>query len=160
MRNMCYKRVAFCSAVICLLIIGSAFAIRGQTPTPSPKPSPKPTPKTAFGPGFKRWFDIDAFTLSTRYRYIRANNGVTVANQQQWQTQFRPRFKFDKAGRYSVAAFIGTGNSFTSGWINLGPGTGRGQTNLYVKQLFFDAKPDKHVEFQFGGIAINSGDNS
>src|SRR5437868_10614433 len=126
------RRVAHRLAVVCLLMLGSAFAFQAQTPTPTPKPSPAPTPQTAFGPGFKRWIDIDGFTLSTRYRYIRTNGGIVTNNQQQWQTQFRPRFKFDKAGRYSVAAFIGTGNSFTSGWINLGPGTGKLQTNVYV----------------------------
>ena len=147
-------------AAIIVIVIAASAALGQTTATPAPTPTLKPMPKTALGPGFKRWIDIDAFTLSTRYRYIRANSGTTVANQQQWQTQFRPRFKFDKAGRYSVASMIATGNNFAGGWNNLGPGTGRGQTNLFVKQLYFDAKPNKHIEFLFGGIAVNNGENS
>lgn len=119
-------------------------------------------PKTHFffADSMKRWVDVDAFSLTTRYRHMRAHSGSTIANQQQWQVQFRPRFKFDKGGKYSIAATISTGNGFKSGFNNTGWGTGHGQTNLYVKQLFFDAKPSKQLEVQIGGIAVNLGENS
>jgi hypothetical protein len=140
------------------IVIVTIGGVRGQTPTPSP--SPRPTPETVLGAGFKRWIDVDTFNLATRYRYIRANNNVMVADQQQWQFALRTRFKFDKAGRYSVNAGIFTGPNFTGGWNNLGPGTGKLQTNVYVKHLYFDAKPTKNFEVQFGGISINNGENS
>lgn len=129
-------------------------------PTPTLPKIKAQNPQFLLGDDFKRWFDIDTFSLTTRYRNVRANNGSTLASQQQWQLQFRPRFKFDKKGKFSVSAGIATGNVFTAGFDNTGWGTGRGQTNLYVKQMFFDAKPSKKIEIQFGGIAINLGESS
>jgi hypothetical protein len=134
-----------------LLAAGNAWA---QTASPSP------TPDTTFGPEFKRWVDVDQLNLLTRYRYIRANNGDTLFNHEQWRVELRTRFKFDKAGRYSVNGTVFTGPAFTSGWNHLGPGTGNVQTNLWVKHLFFDAKPTKKIDVQFGGISINEGENS
>lgn len=142
-----------CVAVGLALLV-SACGVWGQVPSASPATA------AAVGAEFKRWLDIDGWTLSTRYRYIRNRAGVVTNNQQQWQMQFRPRFKFDKAGRFSIAAFIGTGNNFTAGWNNMGIGTGHGQTNLYVKHLFFDARPTRKIELQFGGFAVNYGENT
>jgi hypothetical protein len=140
-----------------LVSVGNA-----QVPSPTPNSSAKDQkkPDTVIGKDIKRWFDIDVFSLATRYRYIRANNGSTLANQQQWQLQFRPRFKFDKKGDYSVFASVSTGNIFTTTWNNTGVGTGRHQTNLFVKHLYFDAKPSKKVELQFGGIDLNRGEST
>jgi len=104
--------------------------------------------------------DVDQLNLLTRYRFVEADNTDTVFNQQQWRFELRTRFKFDKKGRYSVNGTVFTGPGFTNGWANLGPGTGQGQTNLFVKHLFFDAKPTKKVEVQVGGININNGENS
>jgi hypothetical protein len=155
---MCYRITGF-------LLLLASFACfcgaRGQTPTPVPTQSPQATPsKTIFGREFKRWFEIESWTLSTRYRYVRTDAGVVTNDQQQWQIQFRPRLKFDSKGKYSIAAFVATGRAFNSGWDNLGPGTGTLQTNLYVKQLYLNAKPTKKVELQFGGIGINQGEGT
>jgi hypothetical protein len=146
-----YKRIVLQLLISALVFIAVAT---GQTPSPSP------TPETAFGPEFKRFVDVDIFNLVTRYRYIRANNGVKLANQQQWQMAFRTRFKFDRKAKYSVVAGIFSGPQFITNWNNLGPGTGKLMTNVYVKQLFFDARPTKKIEFQVGGITVNNGENS
>jgi hypothetical protein len=152
---MAYRTAGYLLLIIILMACSNA---RSQTPAPTL--SPKPTPTTALGSEFHRWFDIEAFTLSTRYRYVRNNAGVVTNNQAQWQTQFRPRLKFDSKGKYSIAAVIATGNVFNGGWNNLGPGTGKPQSNLFVKQLFFDAKPTKKMELQFGGLDINRGEGT
>jgi hypothetical protein len=135
-----------------------------QAPTPKPLSTPpvqiKRNESTLLGPEFNRWVDIETWTLSTRYRYIRTDAGAVTSNQEQWQMQLRPRFKFDAKGKYSVGAFVETGNVFNGGWNNTGLGTGDLQTNLYVKHLYFDAKPSKTVEIQVGGIDINRGENS
>lgn len=112
------------------------------------------------GQEFNRWISFDAWTLTTRYRYVRANSGAEIASHQQWQLNFRPRLKLDPKGKYSVAAVLATGNNFTSGYNNTGVGTGRGETNLYVKQLYLDARPTRHVEIQFGGVGFNTGENT
>jgi len=135
-----------------------------QTPLPiaaaTPSADAKKIEKTVLGPDFKRWVDVETWTLSTRYRYIRTNAGIAAGSQEQWQMQFRPRFKFDAKGQYSVVALVSTGNVFNAGWNTTGLGTGDLQTNLYVKHLYFDAKPSKRVEVQFGGIEVNRGESS
>lgn len=125
--------------------------VAAQTPMPTGQPSPE---------RFKRWVDLDTFSIATRYRYVKANNDFTVNDHWQWQIAVRGRLKFDKGGRYSINAGAFTGLQFASSWNNLGPGTGEPQTNVYVKQLFFSAKPTDEVEVQVGGITINHGENS
>src|SRR5215207_2830545 len=130
------------TVILCVLF--SASSVIAQTPSPTPKTiedtgpaaSPTPVPNAAF----RRWVDIDALAVSTRYRYIENNAGVVTNNQNQWQFNGRGRFKFDRQGKYSVYAVVGTGFALTSGWNNTGWGTGNGQTNLFVKQLYFEAK--------------------
>ncbi|MEP7213788.1 MAG: hypothetical protein ABI791_11960 [Acidobacteriota bacterium] len=108
----------------------------------------------------KRWFEFDELSVHTRYRFVENARGDTVSNQQQYRFAGRGRFKFDSKGRYSVVAGLFTGNSITGGWNNTGVGTGDVQTNLYLKQLYFDANPVKGLEIQVGGIAINNGENT
>jgi len=157
---MCYRIGWF---LLLLAPFASFFETRCQTPVATPALTQslqaKPT-ENKLGPEFKRWLDIESWTLSTRYRYIRASSGTLTASQQQWQMQVRPRLKFDAKGKYSIAAFVATGGAFIGGWNNLGPGTGKPQTNLYVKQLYLDVKPTKKVEVQFGGIGINQGEGT
>ena len=118
------------------------------------KPEPTASEKV------KRWFEFDALSLSTRYRLIRNAGGHNVSNQLQYQFAGRGHFKFDKQGKYSVYAGLFTGNTVNGGWNGTGWGTGSPQTNLYLKQLYFDAKPVKGLEFQFGGIPFNNGENT
>jgi hypothetical protein len=138
-----------------------------QTP-PSPPNEPKIEPKSA-NPAvksksnsekLKRWLEIDGFAISTRYRYIGTNAHITAANQNQYQVQARGHFKFDPKGKYTVYAGVYTGTTLTSGWNNSGWGTGRDQTNLYLKQLYFDAKPVNGLEFQVGGLGVYNGENT
>ncbi len=109
---------------------------------------------------FKRWFEIDGLTLSVRYRLIRNAAGVTVGNAGQFNFAGRGHFKFDKKGKYSVYMGLFTGNNMVGGWNNTGWGTGDTQTNLHLKQLYFDAKPVKGLEIQIGGIGLNNGENT
>ena len=160
---MCYKSLAAYLAALYLMLL--AIGTYAQTPASAPPsikpetPQAKPTPPTKIGPEVKRWLDIDALNLGTRYRYIALANG-TAADQQQWQFVVRGRFKFDRKGRYSVNFGLFTGNAITAGWNNTGLGTGRGQTNLYLKQLYFSAKPIKEFEIQAGGLGLNNGENT
>ena len=141
----------FLSIPIALLAASIGLA---QTSKPNPSPTPLPNGE------MHRWFDIDAFTLATRYRYVDSENGHTVYNQQQWQLNARGRFKLDRKGKYGVGFGFETGNSITGGWNNLGWGTGDLMTNVYPKQLNFLAKPTKPIEVQVGGIGANNGENT
>jgi hypothetical protein len=135
----------------------------GQTTAPgdSEKKSGTAAPATAAAEQkWKRWLEFDQLSIATRYHYIKNANHVTAANNQQYQVQARAHFKFDRKGRYAVHAGLFSGNSFNGGWNNTNLGTGHYQTNLFLKQLYFAAKPVKAVEFQIGGLAINNGENS
>ncbi|MGI9065944.1 MAG: caspase family protein [Pyrinomonadaceae bacterium] len=107
-----------------------------------------------------RWLDLQTATLGVRYRFLENSQGLTVANQLQHLVQFKGRFKFDQNGNYSVNAGIFTGNNFVAGFNDTGIGTGRGITNLYLKQLYFSSKPVRGVEVQFGGLYFNRGEST
>lgn len=49
-------------------------------PTPTLPKIKAQNPQFLLGDDFKRWFDIDTFSLTTRYRNVRANNGSTLAS--------------------------------------------------------------------------------
>ncbi len=148
-----------------LAVISISLTITAASQTPSRTPPPTDTSsipaRSSGSPGkvsFKRWFEIDALSVSTRYRFIENDAGFITNNQNQWQFNGRGRFKFDREGRYRVYAVARTGLSISSGWNNTGWGTGDGQTNVYLKQLFFEAKPVKPVGVQVGGIGFNNGE--
>jgi WD40 repeat protein/uncharacterized caspase-like protein len=107
-----------------------------------------------------RWIDLQTATLGIRYRFVENSQGATVANQLQSHVQFKARFKFDKSGNYSLNAGVFTGGSFVLGFNDTGIGTGDAITNLYLKQLYFSAKPINGVEVQFGGLYFNRGEST
>jgi hypothetical protein len=133
----------------------------GQDTSGNIPPAPTPTPVAAkIGAEFKRWFDLDTFNLQTRYRYIATNSGRGNSSQQQWQLFIKGHFQLDNKAKYRVNWLIQTGNNFTAGWNNTGLGTGPPQTNIYVKQLYLDARPSKKFEIEVGGIDVNRGEAS
>lgn len=146
---------------VALLFVSQALAVISQQTTQTPSPNvQKKDEKPAASQKIKRWFEIDALALTTRYRLIRTRNDVTTNNQQQFQVNARARFKFDRKARYVVHAGLFSGNSINGGWNNTGIGTGKGQTNLYLKQLYFSAKPVKEIEIQYGGLGATNGENT
>jgi hypothetical protein len=177
---MTRKRPKFLAASICRLTAGlfcfvltlftavecftqtAPQVLTSPTPeTPLKTPAKQSAPKSfAAKSGLTRWFDLNTLSVATRYHFIKNANRTTAADNDQYQFIAKGKFKFDAAGRYSIFAGIQTGTSFTSGWENSGWGTGRHQTNIYVKQLYFEAKPVNRLSIQFGGIGINNGVNS
>jgi hypothetical protein len=109
---------------------------------------------------FGRWLTLDAASISTRYRHIDNLLGVTTASNQQYQVVLKGSVVLDPGERFTIHAGLFTGNSFTGGWNNAGPGTGVGQSNLFVKQLFMAAKPIAGVEIQYGGLEFARGESS
>lgn len=159
-RRIVHVAIMFASTILFYSPVG------GQTPTPSPIPAGTSSPTSAASKPqsdadkFKRWFEFDTLSLATRYHYIRNTNGHLVTDNGQYQVQAKGHFKFDSKGRYSVYAGVYTGNPFNSGWNNTGLGAPRYSTNLFLKQLYFEAKPVKTFEFQVGGITPYNGENT
>lgn len=107
-----------------------------------------------------RWFELQTATISTRYRSVENSQGVETNSQLQDNEAFKGRFKFDSKGNFSVNAGLFSGNNLTGGWNNTGLGTGKLFTNLYLKQLYFSAKPGPGIEFQYGGLYVERGENT
>jgi len=120
-------------------------------------PAPK---KKSFADQVDRWFDAQQLQLSTRYRVIETSTDVISTNQWQYKQSYKFRFKFDPKGNYTINAGLFTGTNFTGSWNNTSVGTGDFVGKLYFKQLFFEAKPIKGLELQFGGLYINRGEGS
>lgn len=138
------RPLAFC--VLGLLIVASP--VRGQSPAPA----------AADAPAVRRWLDVQSLLAAIRYRFTENSAGRETVSDVQWQTQFRGRLLFDKAGKYHVASFITTGPTFRSGWNYTGAGLNRELHPLKVRQLWFGAAPTKTFEFQGGGLAVNRGE--
>ncbi len=120
----------------------------------------KPVAKAKSEAPLSRWVELQTANISTRYRYIENSKGVVTTNQAQYKDEFKARFKFDKKGNYTINAGVFSGNNFTGSWNNTGAGTGDPFTNLYLKQLYFAAKPIKGVELQYGGLYLLRGETS
>ena len=144
--------------VFAISVASSQPAFTGLSENIPPAPTPTPAP-TRIDSKFKRWFDLDAALFQTRYQYIKTNaNPAADASKQQWQIFIKGHFSFDHSAKYRVNWLLQTGTNFTAGWNNTGLGTGPPQTNLFVKQLYFDARPTKKFELQIGGIEVNRGE--
>jgi hypothetical protein len=129
------------------------------TMTSATSASPSATPTAPEGK-LARWLELQTVTLSARYRYSDTSAGVTTANLLSHKEAVEGRFKFDRQGNYSLNAGLFTGRQFNSSWDNEGWGTGKGQTNLALKQLYFAAKPVKGLELQYGGLYIIRGEST
>jgi len=107
-----------------------------------------------------RWFELQSAVISGRYRFVANSEGVTSAHGVQYRPAFKGRFKFDSAGRYTINAGVFSGNGFTRGWSTTGWGTGKAQTNSYLKQLYFAARPVDGLAVEYGGLYILHGESS
>ncbi len=107
-----------------------------------------------------RWFALETASISSRYHSLDYAGGMPATNSNQYQVTFKGRVNFDKGGSYRLEGGLFTGNSFTGGWNNSGWGTGQGQSNLFLKQLFFSARPVAGVELQYGGLYFERGQST
>lgn len=111
-------------------------------------------------PPIRRWVDVQTWTAYTRYRYIENSADVKTADQWQYKNALRARFNFDEKKRYTLNVGVFSGTNFIGTWDNTGVGTGVGQTQHFVKQLFAAAAPVDGLELQYGGIYVNRGVNT
>lgn len=140
-------RAALAPLVLALLV--PAVPLRAQSP-----------PASSSEPPLRRWFEIQSFTIYSRYRFTSNSKDVTTADQLQYKDQLQARVNLDAAKRYTVNVGYFTGSSFISTWDNWGVGnsTAFDGKNNYVKQLYVSAIPVKGLEVQYGGLYLNRGD--
>lgn len=126
-----------------------------------------------------RWIDLQTATVAFRYRWVRSNQPVTAnmvktqpfltegeyikINQGQQQQIYEFDFKFDRAGRYKIHTRLSSGAWFTRSFAEVGAGdefNGEKGWKVLPRQFYFSAEPVKGVEFQYGGLGINRGENT
>jgi len=107
-----------------------------------------------------RWLEIQTATLSSRYVYRDNSDRRTTANQVQHGESFKGRFKFDPKGNYSIVAGLSTGDQIVQSWNDTGIGGGRGSLKLYLKHLYFSARPVEWLELQTGSIYALGGEST
>lgn len=105
-----------------------------------------------------RWIDWQSAPLETRYRYVETSAGVTALNQWQHKESVKGALKFDAAGRFTLQAFLGTGNSFGGSWDATGVGTGDPTWDFRVRRLFVQAIPVEGVEAAAGSFDVLRGE--
>ncbi len=142
------RDVLFSLALLLLLIPVPALA--GQAPAENKPGEP--------APAIRRWLDVQSVHVGTRFRWYKDSQEQLRSSTLQWQSQWRARFLFDEAGRYSIGTFTSTGSSFPSSWNNTGAGLGDFSGPFNIKQLFLQAEPLRGFELQAGGLHFNRGE--
>ncbi len=136
-----------------VLLAVLAFARPGAAQPASQQRAPEPR--------LRRWFEFQQFVVSARYRFIETSADVVTSDHMQYREQIRARVNLDAKKRYTVNTGLFSGNSFTSSWDNLGPGTGEFDGhNHYMKQLYLDAAPVTGLDLQGGGLYVNRGEHT
>ncbi len=107
-----------------------------------------------------RWLSLQAVSISSRYHFIDDSRGVTVANNNQYQVSFKGTLHLVEKDKLSIKAGVFSGNNFNGGWNASGLGSGDGQSNLFLKQLYLSAKPAQGVELQFGSLYFEYGEST
>jgi hypothetical protein len=109
-------------------------------------------------PKLHRWIDWQSGALDARYRAVENSAGQVTTNQLQTRQTAKLGVLLDRARRYSVQLFAGTGSNFTGSWDPLGPGTGDPTWDPNVRQLYFSAAPVRGMVFDAGGFGLVRGE--
>jgi hypothetical protein len=141
------------SLLLGLALCHGALAQSQSAPAPAADDAARSGPAAGVG----RWFELQTAFFKARYHYRETSAGVVATDAIQHRETFQGRFKFDGAGNYSVTAQVSTGKTFTAGWDNFEYGTGRATTNVYLRHLFFTARPARGVELHVGGFDMLRG---
>jgi hypothetical protein len=121
----------------------------------SPAMQPVVQKQTASAPASKdaiaRWFDVTSATMTGRYRNVVNSQGKHSYSESQLKAVTAGEFLFDPAGKYGIGFHGETGANFISSW---------GGWPFYMRRLYFDAKPAKELELQYGFLDLNRGINT
>lgn len=107
------------------------------------------------------WFELKKAEVSFRVRYI---DGVPASQRHSTNLQhrelFEGRIKFDKDARYTLNLRASSGYYFTRSFAETGVGLPWNQDqgwNIFLRQLYFSAKPVKGLEIQYGSMPFALG---
>lgn len=146
------------SLLVASLLLVSAMPALAQTATPAAAPTARTVPPT---PPLRRWIDVQAFTVASRYRRIETSANEVTANHVQYNERLRARFNLDRKKRYTLTAQLLTGPTWTASWITTGIGTGTSNwSDHHIRHLFASAMPVAGVEAQAGSLIIARGEST
>jgi hypothetical protein len=147
--------------VVLLTCLGFAPPASAQAPPQSATAAQQQSPSTTVDPpAIRRWFDLQNVHLTSRFRWVKSNDGRLTSSTHQWQPNFRGRLLIDEAARYTIHFNANSGSQFVSGWNNSGGGVGEFAGDFNLKQLFIAAEPVGGLELQAGGLHMIRGENS
>ncbi len=133
---MNWKSILTIAMIVLCAGVAPAFAQNRQSDlainedTSSEKESEKkeakesPKPQVQQEGGLSRWFELQTFTISSRYRKVSDSVGNPFLNQNQHREILDGKFKFDSKGRYSVNAHVSSGYYFNWAYADTGWGKG------------------------------------
>jgi len=89
--------------------------------------------------------------MTGRYRNVVNSKGVHSYSESQQKVAATGVFLLDPQGKYGIGFHGSTGANFISSW---------GGWPFYMRRLYFDAKPIKQLEVQYGFLDLNRGVNT
>jgi len=95
------------------------------SPSTAPAPQPQAAPEGKIG----RWFELQNFTISTRYRNVTDSVDGQFLSQNQHREIIDMKFKFDAKGKYSLNAHVSSGYYFN--WAYADSGWGKGTAHSF-----------------------------
>lgn len=137
-------RVAFAALAVCMCASTSWAQSSNQSSAPP----------------VRRWIDVQNLQLTSRFRWVKSNDGRITSSTHQWQPTLRARVLLDRAARYTIHVGAFGGSHFVSGWNNTGAGLGDFTGDFNVKQLFVAVEPRAGLEIQAGGLYPLRGENT
>ena len=142
--------------ILVLICLGCAPPALAQSPASAAAAQPQP----AGPPAIRRWVDLQNVHLTSRFRWVKSNDGRLTSSTHQWQANVRGRFLIDRESRYRINVTANSGSQFVSGWNNSGGGIGDFAGDFNLKQLFLSAEPVSGLEMQVGGLHFVRGENT
>jgi hypothetical protein len=107
-----------------------------------------------------RWLDLEVASVSTRYRHVESLLSTTTASNVQHQIALKGSVRLDSMGKFTLHAGLFSGDTFSGGWNNSGPGTGVAQSRVFLKKLYLDAQLARGIELQSGSLEFSRGEST
>jgi len=105
------------------------------------------------------WLELGRVATSGRYRLI--DDGSSQRERVlQYQFSMKTRLRLDNQGKVGLSAGVFTGDGFGGGWNRFTRSGSGKEPDVFLKQLYFNARPVTGLEIQYGGLEIAHGETT
>lgn len=94
--------------------------------------------------------------LSARYAFVDAADGTVTRNRLQHAQALKLALRLDAAGRLRLEAAAGSGKSFSSGWDDVGIGSGA-NSSFRLRELHLAYAPASGIALRYGALPVANG---